>query len=179
MEEKSEMGGEVSQPIAKKNNTMMYVLIAVVAVVLLAGIAFATKGDKTYSLPELNEGTQKEELSDAMTKEGNVMEPTGSAMPEPTMDPNALQIKIEAGSYYYKPDTITAKKGQKIQIVMNSVDMVHNFNIDELDVHGPMVKSGETKIIEFTPEKVGTFEYYCSVANHRAKGQIGKITVTE
>jgi plastocyanin len=55
--------------------------------------------------------------------------------------------------------------------------MVHDFNIDELNVHSPMTKNGESNTVEFTADKVGVFEFYCSVGQHRKNGQVGKITV--
>lgn len=86
-------------------------------------------------------------------------------------------VEIEAGSYYYKPNIITVKKGEKVKIVIRSVSMMHNFNIDELGVAMPIVNNGDTGTIEFTADKVGTFEYYCSVGQHRKLGQVGKLIV--
>jgi len=34
-------------------------------------------------------------------------------------------------------------------------------------------------IIEFTADKVGEFEYYCSMPGHRQAGQFGKLIVKE
>jgi nitrosocyanin len=88
-------------------------------------------------------------------------------------------ITMDAGSFYYSVKSIAVKKGQKVKITMTSKDMMHDFNIDELNVHMPTTKAGETNTIEFTADKAGTFEYYCSVGQHRKMGQVGKITVTE
>lgn len=90
----------------------------------------------------------------------------------------AKQIVVDAGAFYYKPNTITVKKGEKVQIVLKSVDMMHDFNIDELNVHSPIVKSGTENTVTFTADKVGKFEYYCSVGQHRKNGQVGTIEVT-
>lgn len=96
-----------------------------------------------------------------------------------TMDTNLKTIDIEAGSFYYKPNEITLKKGEKVKIILHSVSMMHDFNIDELNVKLPITKNGETGSVEFTADKVGTFEYYCSVGQHRKMGQVGKLVVTE
>lgn len=90
---------------------------------------------------------------------------------------NTRVIEVEAGSFYYKPDTITVKKGEKVRINLKAVSMMHDFNIDELGVKVPITKSGSSAFVDFTPDKTGTFEYYCSVGSHRANGQVGKITV--
>jgi heme/copper-type cytochrome/quinol oxidase subunit 2 len=94
-------------------------------------------------------------------------------------DTDARVIAIEAGSFYFNPNEIHVKKGEKVKIVMTSKDMMHNFVIDELNVHLPITKSGDTSSVVFTADKVGTFEYYCSVGQHRAHGQVGKIVVEE
>ena len=88
-------------------------------------------------------------------------------------------IDIEAGSFYYKPSTLTLKKGEKVTLKFKAVDMMHDFNIDVLGLKIPVTKSGNEVSVEFTPDKVGEFEYYCSVGQHRKNGQIGKLIVTE
>lgn len=86
-------------------------------------------------------------------------------------------IEIEAGSFYYNPNEIMVNLGETVKIVMKSKDMMHNFNIDELDVHLPITRAGETNSVEFTANKAGEFEYYCSMSGHRQKGQFGKLIV--
>ena len=100
-----------------------------------------------------------------------------SLSPSETIIKDIKEINMEAGSFYYKPNVITVKKGETVKIVMHSVSMMHDFNIDELNVKMPIVKNGDTGTVEFAANKVGTFEYYCSVGQHRANGQVGKITV--
>lgn len=95
------------------------------------------------------------------------------------MESTAQNVNVEAGSFYYKPNEIRVKKGQTVKITMNSVSMMHDFVIDELNVKMPIVKNGETGTVEFVADTVGTFEYYCSVGQHRANGQVGKLIVEE
>lgn len=103
-----------------------------------------------------------------------------TATPTPAI-PSAevMVVNLEAGSFYFTPDIITVKKGQPVMIVMKSADMMHDFVIDELNVKMPVVQSGNIGEVEFIPSEVGEFEYYCSVSDHRAKGQVGKLIVTE
>jgi len=88
-------------------------------------------------------------------------------------------ITLEAGSFYYKPDIIRVKKGEVVKIELKSVSMMHDFNIDELNIHVPITKSGDVAVFEFTADQAGEFEYYCSVGKHRQLGQVGKLIVTE
>lgn len=88
-------------------------------------------------------------------------------------------ISIEAGAYYYKPNILKLKKGEKVTLKFKAVDMMHNFNIDELGLKIPLTKSGNEVSVDFTPTKSGEFEYYCSVGQHRQLGQVGKLIVED
>lgn len=101
--------------------------------------------------------------------------PVESTMAEPV---NGVVI-VEAGSFYYQPNLIKVKKGQKVKLVLNSVSMQHDFNIDELKIKIPVTKSGSSASVEFSVDRVGEYEFYCSVGEHRANGQVGKLIVTE
>lgn len=88
-------------------------------------------------------------------------------------------IQVEAGSFYYAPNEIRVKRGEPVRIEMTSVDMMHNFVIDELNIEIPITQAGETSKVEFTPIEVGEYEFYCGVGNHRAQGQVGTLIVEE
>lgn len=55
--------------------------------------------------------------------------------------------------------------------------MLHDFMLDEFNVHSDQVSNGKSTTVEFTPDKTGTFEFYCGVGNHRQMGQLGKLIV--
>jgi len=105
--------------------------------------------------------------------------PSPTAITQETTTPTSAvkTINVEAGSFYYNPKEIRVKKGEKVKIILTGRDMMHNFNINEFDVHSPMVNSGETTSIEFTASQTGSFEYYCSVGSHRQRGQVGTLIV--
>lgn len=105
-----------------------------------------------------------------------------TATPTATITPTDVvngEISVEAGSFYFKPNLIRVKKGEKVKLTLNAVSMMHDFNIDELGVKVPLTKNGTSSTVEFTPTKSGEFEFYCSVGSHRANGQVGKLIVTE
>lgn len=88
-------------------------------------------------------------------------------------------IDIEAGSFYFKPSVLKLKKGQKVTLKFKSMSMMHDFNIDQLNLRIPVTKSGNESTIDFTPDTIGEFEYYCSVGQHRQNGQTGKLIVVD
>jgi heme/copper-type cytochrome/quinol oxidase subunit 2 len=102
--------------------------------------------------------------------------PTSSVMGA-SDDSTAQVIAVEGGSFYFKPNEIHVKVGQPVKITLTSKDMMHDFTIDELNVKIPVTRAGQSNSVEFTPTKTGKFEFYCSVGNHRAQGQIGTLYV--
>lgn len=85
-----------------------------------------------------------------------------------------LTMNMDSGNFYFRPNTIQAKLNQPVTIKFNNSGF-HTFTIDELGVNQTV--SGSTGSVTFTPNKKGTFEFYCTVGNHRDLGQKGTITV--
>jgi len=51
--------------------------------------------------------------------------------------------------------------------------------MNEFNARTKQIKAGETETIEFIADKVGSFEYYCSVGQHRQMGMVGTLVVEE
>ena len=91
---------------------------------------------------------------------------------------NITTISVEGGNYYFNPNEIRVKKGNTVKIILNSVDGVaHNFVIDEFNITSQTISVGQTTQVEFTPDKTGTFEFYCNISNHRQMGMKGTLIV--
>ncbi len=180
-------------------NTAMFVIGALVLAGILGYVIFSSNNsDNTPEQPTETMATESTEPADEPTQEGtdSTMMADDSKMMEnqdlkltldnsavvDTMDTSstATDVKVfnvEAGFPYFKPNLITVKKGDTVRIVMNSVDMQHDFVIDELNVRMPITKSGETNTVEFVADQTGSFEFYCSVGQHRQNGQYGTLVV--
>lgn len=153
-----------------------YILIGgAVVLLLIIGVVLSTQRD-----------TQPAEMSPQPTSmENSMMEsamPEGSASGDSmvqgiTSEDGVTTVTMEAGAFYYSVEEIRVKQGDTVRIVMTSKDMMHDFTIDELDVKSEVARAGETITVEFTADKVGEFEYYCSVGQHRSQGQVGTIVV--
>jgi len=84
-------------------------------------------------------------------------------------------IGMEAKSFSFSPNTLIANVGEVVGLNIAAIGQ-HTFTIDELDVN-VQLPHGETTRVEFTPERAGTYEFYCSIAGHREAGQVGELLV--
>ncbi|MDO8469980.1 MAG: cupredoxin domain-containing protein [bacterium] len=88
-------------------------------------------------------------------------------------------ITVTGRSFSFSPSAITVKKGTVVRLTLKNAGGFHDFVIDELGVRTKQLADGTEETVTFTADKVGNFEYYCSVGNHRAMGMWGTLTVTE
>lgn len=108
----------------------------------------------------------------------------GSAMPVPGTDTQEMEVvrefKVTGSPFKFDLSTITVKKGEKVRIVFTNASGKHDWVLDEFTgARTKVLDAGASETIEFVADKVGTFEYYCSVGQHRAAGMKGVFTVTE
>jgi len=75
------------------------------------------------------------------------------------------------------PD-IKVNKGDKVRIEFTSTSGLHDWVVNKFNVatNQVMDTAGMTSV-EFIADEVGTFEYFCSVGSHRAKGMKGNLIV--
>ena len=68
-------------------------------------------------------------------------------------------------------------KGDRVKIIFKNTQGFHNFVIDRYGLATPQKQSPDTEVLEFTADKVGSFEYYCAVGTHRQQGMRGTLLV--
>lgn len=83
---------------------------------------------------------------------------------------------LTAKNFEYSQKEIRVKKGDKVKIIMQIEQGFHDWVIDEFNAKTAQIGSGEAEV-EFVADQVGTFEYYCSVGQHRANGMVGNLIV--
>lgn len=89
------------------------------------------------------------------------------------------RFEINAGNFYFSEKEIRVKKGDVVEIVLNNEGGFHDLVIDEFDVATKRLQGGEQDSVRFVADTAGSFEYYCSVGNHRELGQWGTLIVEE
>jgi cytochrome c oxidase subunit 2 len=72
------------------------------------------------------------------------------------------EIKVTARQFQFEPATIEVNKGDKVRLIVTSVDVPHGIAIPEYGIN-ERLNPGTPVTIEFTAEKEGTFTSFCSV----------------
>jgi plastocyanin len=87
------------------------------------------------------------------------------------------EVTVLGSNFAFAPSVITVNQGEKIRLIFKNTGGNHDWRVDELSVATKVIRGGEQDIVEFIPDKKGTFEFYCSVGAHRQMGMKGTITV--
>lgn len=135
----------------------------ILVLIVLAGVGvMAMKKGPSSALPSNSE----------MTKES-------SKSASETVAAKDGMITVESSSFKFVPNAISVKKGVKTKLVLNNVDGMHDFVVDDLAIKTKIVKGAGQDTVEFTADKAGSYEFYCSVGNHKAMGMVGTLVVEE
>lgn len=87
------------------------------------------------------------------------------------------EFTVEGTKYAFTPNQIKVKVGDMVKINFVNKDGTHDFVIDKLSVKSKTLNTGESQMLEFSVTEKGTFEFYCSVGNHKAMGMKGTLVV--
>ena len=98
--------------------------------------------------------------------------------PTPTQSaPHEKSFTVTGQNFSFAPPTITVKKGDAVKITFKNAQGFHDFRIDEFGIATKQIRGGAEESVSFVADKVGSFEYYCSVGSHRAMGMKGTLIV--
>ncbi len=147
----------------QNNNSKLFLMLGGVLILIIALTILVNKS--IYKSSSQDSQTEKE---------------TATSTTKPTEDKEGTStIVVNATNYKFDPTTIIVKKGETVTIVLKNQDGLHDLKIDEFNVATKKLRGGEEETISFVADKSGTFEYYCSVGQHRAMGMKGSFVVQE
>lgn len=63
----------------------------------------------------------------------------------------------------FDPARIVVRRGERVRIRILAEDVTHGFQLLHFGVDAGAVKTGTTKVVEFTADREGEFPFYCSV----------------
>jgi cytochrome c oxidase subunit 2 len=71
-------------------------------------------------------------------------------------------IRITARKFTYEPAEITLKQGEAVVLELVTADVLMGFNAPDFKTRADIVP-GKVARVRLTPEKTGTFEYFCDI----------------
>lgn len=165
--------------------------IAAIALVLVViGVAwFLMRDTDIANAPIVEDMDLNEDFDDStpdddngvMTNDEQGGSDVGMELPETgvgmDVDLTAKVFDISGAHLAFSQKEIRVKEGDTVVINFTSTDGTHDWALDEFDAKTGRVDEGKTSSVTFVAERKGTFEYYCSVGEHRANGMVGKLIV--
>ncbi len=145
------------------------IIVAVVVLVILAAGVYIYMSQQKMVQNALDATNPQPSVSPAASVESSS---TDSAQTD-----QVKEFTVVGAAFKFDPSTITVNKGDKVKITFKNGGGTHDLVIDEFNVTTKVIKTGEEDTVEFTADKAGSFEYYCSVEDHRAKGMKGTLIV--
>jgi plastocyanin len=149
-----------------KQQQLILIGIIVLAVVG-GGILLFSKGQKTESSP-----TETTLMTTSPVP--SVAIDTTTASPATTA---TKTFTVTGANYSYDVKEMKVKKGDTVTVLFKNAEGFHDWNLDEFAAHTKKIQAGAEETVSFVASKTGTFEYYCSVGNHRQMGMKGNLIV--
>lgn len=155
-----------------------YITTAVLVLVVLGGVSLMFNGKKLEApTVATNSDYKASEMEKMNTTDNSQKVSTSVTATLTTTSSPVKEFTITAKNFSFSPATIKVKKGDKVKITFENSEGFHDFVIDEFGAATKQVKAPATEVLEFTADKVGSFEYYCSVGSHRSMGMFGTFIV--
>jgi len=88
------------------------------------------------------------------------------------------EISVLAMKFNFTPETIKVKAGQPLTLVLTSMDRIHGFKMPEFGIRTDIIPDQETRVT-ITPQKTGTFAFFCDVFCGDGHEEMGGTLVVE
>lgn len=133
-----------------------------------AAVTTSDNGMMASASPMDMTATQSSTMSASASASGAMAATTGQTK----------KFTVEGSNFKFVPNQLSVNAGDTVQITFkNTGGMMHDFVIDAFKVKTDSLEVGKQQVVSFVADKPGTYEFYCSIGNHRAQGMKGTLTV--
>ena len=180
-----------------KKSKGIHFLTLIIAIAFIV-VACTPKEEEQVADILTNDAKTQEEVGERLD-EDEMMDDSGDSMkvPAPGIDTDSVDEMIVEGeedkedapeaqahvfnvggvNFAFDVKQIRVKKGDTVTINFISNSGTHDWVVDEFAARTQRVNAGSSSSVTFVADRAGTFEYYCSVGNHRALGMVGRLIV--
>jgi nitrite reductase (NO-forming) len=130
--------------------------------------------------PPLSEGVVVEDPPADDVDESISPPPPAATPPQGAASPSVPSVKsfvVEGNNFSFSVSEMRVRAGDTVRVTFKNVEGLHDWRVDEFNAGTEVIPTDQEQTIEFIADKTGSFEYYCSVGNHRARGMIGTLIV--
>ena len=103
--------------------------------------------------------------------------PTSAESTDSAVQGTAKEFTVTGSNFKFDVPEIRVKEGDTVKITFKNAGGFHDFVIDEFNVAAKQQNGPSEETLTFVASKAGTYEYYCSVGQHRAMGMKGNLVV--
>jgi nitrite reductase (NO-forming) len=113
-----------------------------------------------------------------------LLAPKSAAVPsvasnQPTVAIAPASVSITAAEFKFSPNSIEAQVGQKVTLTLQNSGVVeHDVTIPSAGF-SLLARAGQTATGEFTFDKPGVFDFFCSIPGHKDAGMKGSLTIVD
>lgn len=167
------------------NKALLSFVVLLISSLALSG-CFANNGN-TNATPTPADDTEDMTIEDTDNDDDDMIDNTASVTPadngtDMEIDADALQVVVNASNFKYEPNVMEAKPGQTVVVTLDVTEGFHDFVIDGIEgAKTTQMNAGSTETITFvvpTDAAAGdSYEFYCSVGEHRQMGMVGTLKV--
>lgn len=157
---------------------MNYIIALIVLALLIAGGWYlytnsAAEDDMDANMDETHD---MDGMDMSETQNGDDVS-AGSQLDLSDGTANEVTVDVSGTNHSFSASEIRVDAGDTVTVNFMSNGGFHDFVLDEFDAATERVNEGGTTSVTFVADEVGTYEYYCSVGNHRAMGMVGNLIV--
>lgn len=154
------------------------IIIAAAVLLILGGGAFLLLNNQNrVSQPQPTQ-TEDTTIENNMPAEDSTADEMTESTDGATMEGEVKEFTVTGNTNFrFNPAEIKVKKGDTVKITFKNAGGFHDFILEDFNVKTKQLPAGQSETVTFSADKTGTFEYYCSVGNHRQMGMVGKLIV--
>jgi len=185
---------QMPRPQTKKSLTIIIVLVIIIGIAIIGFVALSNKNNLEPSSNNVNQPSSTNQPDDNANPQAINKPVLGQTNQNANANQNTNNnqnansnsqenetpektFTVIGRSYSFTPAEIRVAKGDKVKIIFQNVEGFHDWTIDEFNAKTPQISAGQTATVEFIADRIGQFEYYCSVGTHRQMGMKGNLIV--